>query len=121
MRLKPVPVLLILIYAILALSLLFVGRPYVVSDVTTYMRLALFIAAALLIMITRPLIPMMKAVKIPSLRKTLAWILLSPAALIPLAGYILAFLSGSKNELFPFMILGGFHAYRFYPLIEDSL
>ncbi len=121
MRLKSVPVILIFIYVGLAILLLLIGSPRVVPEVTTYTRLALFIASALLIMVTRPLIPLMKTVKIPTLRKTLAWILISPAALIPVAGYILAFLSGSKTELFPFMILGGFHAYRFYPLIRDSL
>lgn len=121
MKQKILLITLSLIYGGLALSLIFVDNPRVGSEVTTYMRLALFIASALLIMITRPLIPMMKTVKIPLLRKSLAWTLMSPSTLIPVSGYILAFLSGSRGEFIPFMILGAFHIYRFYPLLKDSL
>ncbi len=111
----------IVVYGLLGLALLTIQSPRYAPEVITYFRWALFLASALLIMITRPVIPMVRSVPSRGVQQVLAWILWSPSIVIPIAGYLLAYFAGSKTEFVPFLILGGFHLFRFYPSLKEVL
>ncbi len=112
---------LLLVYLILALSLLGVHPREVNPEVVTYFRLSLFLASAVVIMITRPLVPVLRNTPSATLRKVLAYLLLSPAVLIPAAGVLLAYFAGNWKEFLAFLVLGGFHWFRFsQPLMEAA-
>ncbi len=109
------------IYLLLGLSLLGVHPRPVNPEVVTYFRLSLFLASAIVIMMTRPLVPVIRNTPSARLRRTLAYLLLSPAVLIPAAGVLLAYFAGNWKEFLAFLVLGGFHLFRFYqPLREAS-
>ncbi len=111
----------LMVYALLALSLLGVQPREVNPEVINYFRLSLFLASAVVIMVTRPLVSVVRNTPAPSLRRALAYLLLSPSVLIPAAGVLLAYLSGNWHEFLAFLVLGGFHLFRFYqPLMEAA-
>ncbi len=108
-------------YALLSAALLGIQTPRLGAEAITYFRWALFLASALLIMITRPVIPMVRALKPIKIRQVLGWVLMAPSLVIPIAGYFLAYYAGNRTEFWPFLILGGFHLFRFYPSLKEVL
>ncbi len=107
-------------YGLLGLSLLGVQPREVNPEVVNYFRLSLFLASAVVIMITRPLVPVVRNTPSARLRKVLAYLLLSPAALIPAAGVLLAYFSGNWEEFLAFLVLGGFHLFRFSQPLREA-
>ena len=108
-------------YAVLSVLAVFIKTPYLTQVGITYARWALFLVSAILILITRPVLPLVRDIKKRKLQRNFAWLLLSPSILIPLASYIFAFFAGTAKEFWAFLILGGFHLFRFYGQLEKML